>query len=120
MEEITKEELVEVIRAQLQDVYDPEFGFNIIELGLVYDIQVNDGVAEITMTFTTPFCPYGPALIEQTRLKVLEIPEITDVKVNITFDPPWDPRVHASEDVKLLLGMTGITSLLAGGGEDLD
>ncbi|MER3398701.1 MAG: hypothetical protein C4315_06895 [Chloroflexota bacterium] len=115
MAEPTREELVEAIRAQLQDVYDPELGFSVIELGLVYDIQVNDGVAEITMTLTTPFCPYGPALIEQVRLKVLEVPEISDVKINITFDPPWDPRVHASDDVKLLLGLTGVSSFLSGG-----
>jgi metal-sulfur cluster biosynthetic enzyme len=115
MTEPTREELVEAVRAQLSQVYDPEIGFNVIELGLVYDIQVNDGVAEITMTLTTPFCPYGPALIEQCKLAVLDLPEITDVKINITFDPPWDPRIHASDEVKLLLGLTGVQGFLSGG-----
>ncbi len=67
--ESTHPDLVEPLRASLREVVDPEIGLNIVELGLVRDIMVSDDQAQITMILTTPFCPYGPALLEAARQK---------------------------------------------------
>lgn len=68
----THPELVEVTRARLSEVIDPEIGMNIIQLGLVRDVQIDEDVARLKMILTTPFCPYGPAMIDQTRQKAQE------------------------------------------------
>lgn len=81
-------ELAAVLKEGLSEVVDPEIGLNIIQLGLIRDVQINQDQANITMILTTPFCPYGPAMIETTRQKaesVLERP----VKVNMGVEM-WD------------------------------
>ncbi len=65
-------QLVEPVRAKLSEVVDPEIGMSIIQLGLVRDVSIEDGIAHMKMVLTTPFCPYGPALIEMTRQKAVE------------------------------------------------
>ncbi|HSR20895.1 MAG TPA: iron-sulfur cluster assembly protein [Anaerolineales bacterium] len=65
-------ELVETVRARLGEVIDPEIGMSIIQLGLVRDVSVENGIAHLKMVLTTPFCPYGPAMIEMTRQKAVE------------------------------------------------
>ena len=68
----TNPELVKPAREKLAEVVDPEIGMNIIQLGLVRDISVENGVAHMKMILTTPFCPYGPAMIEMTKAKATE------------------------------------------------
>ena len=68
----TQPELVQPAREKLAEVVDPEIGMNIIQLGLVRDISVENGVAHLKMILTTPFCPYGPAMIEMTKAKATE------------------------------------------------
>ena len=68
----TNPELVESARARLSEVVDPEIGMNIIQLGLVRDLSIENDIAHMKMILTTPFCPYGPALIEMTRQKAVE------------------------------------------------
>ncbi len=68
----TNPELVEPARTKLSEVVDPEIGMNIIQLGLVRDVTVENGIAHVKMVLTTPFCPYGPAMIEMTRQKAVE------------------------------------------------
>jgi len=68
----TNPELVEPLRAKLSEVVDPEIGMSIIQLGLVRDMSLENGIAHMKMILTTPFCPYGPALIEMTRQKAVE------------------------------------------------
>ena len=68
----TRPELVKPAREKLAEVVDPEIGMNIIQLGLVRDISVENGVAHLKMILTTPFCPYGPAMIEMTKAKATE------------------------------------------------
>ena len=68
----TNPELVGSAREKLAEVVDPEIGMNIIQLGLVRDISVENGVAHLKMILTTPFCPYGPAMIEMTKAKATE------------------------------------------------
>lgn len=68
----TNPELVEVVREKLGEVIDPEIGMNIIQLGLVRDVSLENEIAHLKMILTTPFCPYGPAMIEMTRQKATE------------------------------------------------
>jgi metal-sulfur cluster biosynthetic enzyme len=68
----THPELAEAARTKLSEVVDPEIGMNIIELGLVRDVQIDGDVARLKMILTTPFCPYGPAMVEATREKAQE------------------------------------------------
>ncbi len=84
----TNPELVEPLRAKLSEVMDPEIGMSIIQLGLVRDFSVEDGIGKMKMILTTPFCPYGPALIEMTRQKAVEA---LDKPVTIEMLPDmWD------------------------------
>ena len=68
----TNPDIVQKARASLSEVIDPEIGMNIIQLGLVRDIEVENGMARLKMILTTPFCPYGPAMIEMTKAKATE------------------------------------------------
>lgn len=68
----THPELVEITREKLSEVIDPEIGMNIIQLGLVRNVEIDGEVARLKMILTTPFCPYGPAMIDQTRQKAQE------------------------------------------------
>ncbi|HEY5982105.1 MAG TPA: iron-sulfur cluster assembly protein [Anaerolineales bacterium] len=68
----THPELVEALRTSLGEVIDPEIGMSIIQLGLVRDVSIENGIAHLKMVLTTPFCPYGPAMIEMTRQKATE------------------------------------------------
>ncbi|MBI1794958.1 MAG: iron-sulfur cluster assembly protein [Chloroflexi bacterium] len=68
----TNPELVEVVRARLSEVVDPEIGMNIIQLGLIRDVELENDIARLKMILTTPFCPYGPAMIEMTKAKAVE------------------------------------------------
>jgi len=84
----THPELVEPLRAKLAEVVDPEIMLNIIQLGLVRRVKIEAGVAKIYMLLTTPFCPYGPALIEMTKIKAQEGLNLP-VEIELGFDP-WD------------------------------
>ena len=68
----THPEMVQPARARLAEVVDPEIGMNIIQLGLVRDIEIENGMARVKMILTTPFCPYGPAMAEMTKAKATE------------------------------------------------
>ncbi len=80
----------EKIVAILKDVYDPEIPVNIWEMGLIYDIQVNEHEVYILMTLTAPNCPVAETLPSEVKNRVMSIPGITAVKVDITFEPMWD------------------------------
>ncbi|HEY8489833.1 MAG TPA: metal-sulfur cluster assembly factor [Dehalococcoidia bacterium] len=95
---------VEDVREALMDVYDPELNYNVVDLGLVYDINVEDGNVHILMTLTTPLCPIGPMVEEQVREKLSLFPGVKDVQVEFTFDPPWNPS-RMSEEAKFALGI---------------
>lgn len=99
--EMSTEEMVR--EALRENVIDPEIGVNIVDLGLVYEIGVDDGVAEVTMTLTTPMCPLGPYIDQEVRSAVDSVPGVTGAKVNLVWQPPWDPS-KMSEEAKLELG----------------
>ena len=97
------------IRDSLKDVEDPEMKISVIELGLIYDIRIeekNDGThAEIDMTLTSPGCPVAPELMSAVHRSALATEGIESVHVNLTFSPLWDPRVHSSEDAQMDMGI---------------
>jgi len=95
----------EELRAKLAEVNDPEINLSIVDLGLVYDIQFEDGTVYVTMTLTSPGCPLGPVIRGEAYAKLRELPGVKDVDVQIVWNPPWDPRTMASDDVKMMLGI---------------
>jgi FeS assembly SUF system protein len=93
-----------VVKA-LSSVYDPEIPVNIYELGLIYDIIIDGaGAVGIRMTLTAPACPAAQVLPEQVRSAVAAVPGVSDAKVDVVWEPPWD-RDRMSEAAKLQLGM---------------
>jgi len=92
----------------LKTCFDPEIPVNIVDLGLVYDVHAvdsDDGNAvEITMTLTAPGCGMGPFIVDDVRAKTLEVENVTEVNVDLVFEPPWD-RAMMSDEAKLQLGM---------------
>ena len=95
--------LYDDIVAALQTVHDPEIPVNIYELGLVYEIKVDEGKVEIVMTLTAPACPAAGDIIFDVQSKVEAIKGVKDVHVQLTFDPPWS-RDMMTEEAKLELG----------------
>jgi FeS assembly SUF system protein len=94
--------------AALRTVYDPEMPVNIYELGLIYDASVDDeGRAEIRMTLTAPSCPVAGSLPGEVERAVRAVPGVTDVKLELTFDPPWS-KDRMSEAAKLALGIEDV------------
>jgi metal-sulfur cluster biosynthetic enzyme len=87
----------------LSNVIDPELGLDFVELGLVYDVAIDDGRVSVTFTLTTPACPIGPQVSEQMVEFVSEVPGVTAVTPNMVFTPPWTPE-KMSEDAKFALG----------------
>ena len=101
---INTEVLGEKIVETLKTIYDPEIPVDIYELGLVYDVFVNENFdVKILMTLTSPNCPVAEVLPMEVKEKVKSIDEINDVEVEITFDPPWNQDMM-SEVAKLELG----------------
>jgi len=84
----THPDLVQPLRAKLGEVTDPEIGLNIIQLGLIRSVIIQDGKAKVLMILTTPFCPYGPAMIESTRQKAMEALKM-EVDLELGMEP-WD------------------------------
>ncbi|HZU14457.1 MAG TPA: metal-sulfur cluster assembly factor [Chloroflexota bacterium] len=92
----------EIVREALREnVIDPEIGINIVDLGLVYGIEVADNVADITMTLTTPLCPLGPILEDSVKLAME--PLGVAPRINLVWEPRWDLSMM-SEDARLELG----------------
>jgi len=84
----THPELVQEVRAKLSEVVDPEIGMTIIQLGLIRNVEIEGGIGRIKMLLTTPFCPYGPALIEMTKAKAVEALNMP-VNIEMSMDV-WD------------------------------
>ena len=97
----TNEEIME----RLETVEDPELRMSITELGLVYGVEQQDGNVEVTMTLTSPGCPLGPVIHGEVTRALQDLPGVKNVDVKIVWTPKWDPRIHASEDVKMMLGI---------------
>lgn len=103
--EIDMAELGDKIIAVIKTIYDPEIPVDIYELGLIYDVFINeDREVKILMTLTTPNCPVAESLPKEVEDKVKSMKQIKDVEVEMTFDPPWSQELM-SEEALLELGM---------------
>ncbi|GIN37923.1 MULTISPECIES: metal-sulfur cluster assembly factor [Heyndrickxia] len=98
-------DLKESILGALEQVIDPELGIDIVNLGLVYDIEMTDeGKAIVTMTLTAMGCPLAGIIVDQVQLALKDLPEVKDTEVNIVWNPPWS-KERMSRYAKIALGI---------------
>lgn len=98
---VTPENIIEV----LKNVYDPEIPVNVVDLGLIYDVQVQDNSdVHVQMTLTAPGCGMGPHIAQQAEWAIMEVEGVGDVEVEMVFDPPWSPEL-ISEVARAQLGI---------------
>ncbi len=96
---ITNEHVIDALR----QCYDPEIPMSIVDLGLIYDVAINEGVVDINMTLTTPGCGMAAQIAEDARGKVESIEGVKEVNIKIVWDPPWTPD-RMNEEAKQRLG----------------
>jgi metal-sulfur cluster biosynthetic enzyme len=96
---LNREQIDEV----LKKCYDPEIPVNVLDLGLIYDVNWDEDRVNVKMTLTAPGCGMGPMIAEDVRTKLLGLPGVKEAKVEMVFDPPWTPE-KMSEDAKKSLG----------------
>jgi metal-sulfur cluster biosynthetic enzyme len=95
---ITEEEVYEVLR----ECYDPEIPVNIVDLGLVYGVTLNDDVVNVIMTLTAPGCHMGGAISADIQDKLLGVPGCREANIELVWDPPWTPQMMSAEARKKL------------------
>lgn len=83
--------MADQVMEKLSGVIDPEVGLNIVDMGLVYGVAVNDSAVEVRMTLTTQGCPMGPYMNQEVDAALRSIEGVRDVKIEIVWDPPWSP-----------------------------
>lgn len=89
----------------LENVIDPELGIDIVNLGLVYDVDLDEeGLAKVTMTLTSMGCPLGPVIVDQVKTALSDLPEVKDIEVNIVWQPAWSKDMM-SRYAKMALGI---------------
>ena len=98
-------ELKDKIIENIKKVFDPEIPVNIYELGLIYDIKIDDGDVEVIMTLTSPFCPVAGSLPKEVAARVSEVDGVKKANVELVFEPPWTMDLMSNE-AKLELNMT--------------
>ena len=97
---VTKDEVLEA----LKEVFDPEIPVNVVDLGLIYDCQVEEGDVRVKMTLTFPGCGMGPYISQQAEWRVAELDGVEDIEVEMVYEPPWTPDM-ITEDGKAQLGL---------------
>ena len=95
----SREEVLEILRT----VEDPELGMDIVDLGLLYEVEVEDSTAKVLYSLTSMGCPAGPLIAQDIDSAVRQVEGIQDVQLELTFDPPWTPD-RMSDDAKFILG----------------
>ncbi|MEK4484862.1 metal-sulfur cluster assembly factor [Psychrobacillus sp. FSL H8-0484] len=99
------QDMKDSMMAALENVIDPELGVDIVNLGLVYDVELSDeGVGTVTMTLTSMGCPMGPMIVDQVNTALMELPEVKETEVNIVWNPPWS-KDNMSRYAKIALGI---------------
>ncbi|HDU3142965.1 TPA: metal-sulfur cluster assembly factor [Listeria monocytogenes] len=99
------EQLKENLMGALEQVIDPELGIDIVNIGLVYDVELDDdGLCTVSMTLTTMGCPLSGILTEQVQMALSDIPEVKDTNVNLVWNPPWT-KDRMSRYAKIALGI---------------
>ena len=97
----TKEQVYEA----LHECYDPEIPVNIVDLGLVYDVEIKDDRVAVKMTLTAPGCGMGAMIANDARQKILALDDVVEASVDLVWDPPWEPS-RMSEEAKQKLGIS--------------
>ena len=94
------------LRDALRPIQDPEIHLGILDLGLIYGVQSEpNGTVRVRMTLTSPACPVGPLLQAQVHAALLKLPGVKEAKVELVWEPPWDPRTMATDEIKMELGL---------------
>jgi len=93
-----------LIYEKLKEIYDPEVGINIVDMGLIYSLDIADSKVEITMTLTSPGCPAGAQILSQIDSQVKTVDGIEDVDIKVVWSPPWSPDM-LSEEARDQLGI---------------
>jgi len=94
------------VRSNLRRVIDPEIGINIVDLGLIYQIDVNEeNDVQLLMTLTAPNCPYGDMILMESEFAIRSTEGVNLIQINLTFDPPWNPEIHVSDEAKYQMGI---------------
>ena len=99
---LTEDNVLDILR----QVIDPEIGCNIVDLGLVYHVALENGVATVTMTLTTPGCPMHESICWGVKNALLAVDGVLDAEVNLVWDPPWNPAMM-TEAGRSAIGVTG-------------
>ena len=97
-------DLKEKVITEIKKIYDPEIPVNIYELGLIYDIKIQDKDVQVKMTLTTPNCPVAESLPKEVKDSILELKEVNKVDLDLVWDPPWDKSMM-SDAAKLELNL---------------
>jgi|GEM_PF-469850 len=105
---------VDDVKKVLKNIFDPEIHISLLDLGLIYGVDVDPDGADrfkvcVRMTLTSPACPYGPALLSKVHGDLSSLKGVTDVKVDLVWIPTWDPRIMASDEAKLEMGLFELT-----------
>ncbi|MCH8061842.1 MAG: metal-sulfur cluster assembly factor [Chloroflexi bacterium] len=95
---------MDAVYEALREVYDPEIPINVVDLGLIYDVKVDEGNVDVKMTLTFAGCGMGPYIAQQAEWRLAELEGVDDINVELVFDPPWTPD-QITEEGKKLLGL---------------
>lgn len=95
----------DIVKESLRTVVDPELGVNIIDLGLVYGVEVKDNDVNVKMTLTSPACPLGAVIQGQAHQAIKKLPWAKEIKIDLVWTPRWDPKKMASEEALMDLGI---------------
>ena len=97
----------EQVRDAIRPVTDPEIDMSILDLGLVYGIEIDEEQksVRVKMTLTSPMCPAGPEILAATEMAIRRVEGVRDVNIELVWSPRWDPRQHCSEEAKAYLGI---------------
>ena len=94
----------EIVLEQIKQVIVPDVGLNIVDMGLIFGVDINDDIVDITMTLTSPGCPAAPQLLNGSQTVVQQLDGVEEVNINVVWTPPWDPEMM-SEEAKDELGI---------------
>ena len=97
-------DLYEAVIAAIKEIFDPEIPVNIYDLGLIYNVEISNGHALVSMTLTTPHCPVAESMPGEVELRVGAVPGIGDAEVVLVWEPPWSPA-NMTDEARLELGM---------------
>ena len=87
----------EQVRETIKQIIDPEVGINIVDMGLIYGVDINDSTVDITMTLTSPGCPAGPQLVNGTQHVTQQLDGVEEVNINVVWTPRWTPEMMTEE-----------------------